>query len=247
MPICLLWKANISEEIVSAVAVLASMFTKFIYTQLCVQESNLGRAILRKSANPHCLLYFPAVIPSIVSLPAPVTYLGDLTSSSPTLSCEVWPPTANISLYLAHPSIASHPGPSLGGPQRSPLALEPIPNGSSSAPFSISRRLVPGNFTTSSMATAAVPAFSNAVVNLEVVRGERDGGADMWRRVDSVDVHCRADTEFGAVLSAPFRVVQSSKHLLISSSFIDIPFGFCLFVLFIRVKRRLTAWIPFFP
>ncbi|KAM7534572.1 hypothetical protein Aperf_G00000109056 [Anoplocephala perfoliata] len=149
------------------------------------------------------------VIPSIVSLPAPVTYLGGLTASSPTLTCEVWPPTANVSLYLAHPSIASHPGLSLGGSPRSPLGLEPIPTGSSSAPFSISRRLVPGNFTTSSMTTPAVPAFSNAAVSLEVFGGERDGGADVWRRVDSVDVHCRADTEFGAVLSAPFRVVQS--------------------------------------
>lgn len=163
------------------------------------------------------LHYLPfSVIPSIVSLPAPVTYLDssrlDLASgtTSPTLTCEVWPPNANISLLIAHP-IGDAFSPS---GSRSQLSLEAIPRGQSSVPFRISQRLVPGNATMGMMdaMTASVPAFSNAAANLEVLG---DDQSSIWSRVDSVDVHCRADTKFGAVLSAPFRVALSSKYCVI--------------------------------
>lgn len=53
-----------------------------------------------------------------------------------------------------------------------------------------------------------VPAFSNAAMTLEIgSHGDRDMD-EVW---DAVDVHCRARTQFGEVLSAPFRVVQTSK------------------------------------
>ncbi|VDO15455.1 unnamed protein product [Rodentolepis nana] len=153
-----------------------------------------------------------SIIPNIVSQPPPVTYLDrsrlELTSSPshPPLSCEVWPPTANISLYIAHPYLGGGSN-SPSGP-RSHLSLEPIPTGPSSAPFRITRRIVPSNSTLGLIdpMTASVPAFSNAAANLEVLGGD---GSNVWASVDSVDVHCRVDTKFGAVLSAPFRVVIS--------------------------------------
>ncbi|VDL11768.1 unnamed protein product [Hymenolepis diminuta] len=163
------------------------------------------------------------VIPSIVSLPAPVTYLDRLelassSSASPTLICEVWPPTANTSFYIAHPYLGGG-GSSPSGP-RSHLSLEPIPTGPSSAPFRITRRIVPGNASLGMMdaMTALVPAFSNAAANLEVLGGDE---SNIWARVDSVDVHCRVDTKFGAVLSAPFRVVLSKLPELSTPS--DFP------------------------
>lgn len=147
-----------------------------------------------------------------------MTYLDRLelttsSSASPTLICEVWPPTANTSFYIAHPYLGGG-GSSPSGP-RSHLSLEPIPTGPSSAPFRITRRIVPGNASLGMMdaMTASVPAFSNAAANLEVLGGD---GSNIWARVDSVDVHCRVDTKFGAVLSAPFRVVLSSKCQAIS-------------------------------
>ncbi|VDM35979.1 unnamed protein product [Hydatigera taeniaeformis] len=142
------------------------------------------------------------VIPSIVSLPAPVTYLnGSRTELS--LTCEVWPPTANISFFIAHPAI-------MGTEGGSPLSLYPISSDSNGL-FSISRRVsTPLNDSIG----GGVPAFSNTSVSLTVRGGGvgSGGGGDaaskLWR-LGAVDVHCKASTQFGSVLSAPFRVVQT--------------------------------------
>ncbi|KAL5964636.1 Cell adhesion molecule-related/down-regulated by oncogene [Taenia solium] len=136
------------------------------------------------------------IIPSIVSLPAPVTYL-DGSRPELTLTCEVWPPTANISFFIAHPSI-------IATASGSPLALDPISPDTTGA-FSISRRVTtPLN---ASIGGGGVAAFSNASVSL-TVRGGGGENSEVWR-LGAVDVHCRATTQFGSVLSAPFRVVQT--------------------------------------
>ncbi|KAL5105771.1 Hemicentin-2 [Taenia crassiceps] len=137
------------------------------------------------------------IIPSIVSLPAPVTYL-DAGQPELTLTCEVWPPTANISFFIAHPSIIATAS---GGP----LSLDPISPDATGA-FSISRR-VTTPLNASIGGVGGVPAFSNASVSL-TVRGGGGGNPEVWR-LGAVDVHCRATTQFGSVLSAPFRVVHT--------------------------------------
>ncbi|KAH9279635.1 hypothetical protein ECG_07698 [Echinococcus granulosus] len=137
------------------------------------------------------------IIPSIVSLPAPVTYL-DGNHPDLSLTCEVWPPTANISFFIAHPSI-------IATASRTPLALDLISPDATGA-FGISRRVsTPPN----ASFDGGVLAFSNASYILTVGGGGGGGRkSEVWR-LGAVDVHCRATTQFGSVLSAPFRVVQT--------------------------------------
>lgn len=128
-----------------------------------------------------------------------------------TLTCEVWPPTADTSFFIAHPSI-------IATASGSPLALDPIsPDGTGA--FSISRRVTtPLN---ASIGGGGVPAFSNASVSL-TVRGGGGGNSEVWR-LGAVDVHCRATTQFGSVLSAPFRVVQTSRWSVVYFQAFHVP------------------------
>ncbi|CDS36531.2 hypothetical protein EmuJ_000363500 [Echinococcus multilocularis] len=98
------------------------------------------------------------IIPSIVSLPAPVTYL-DGSHPDLSLTCEVWPPTANISFFIAHPSI-------IPTASRTPLALDLISPDATGA-LGISRRVsTPPN----ASFDGGVLAFSNAS-SILTVRG----------------------------------------------------------------------------
>nr|CDS22430.1 hypothetical protein EgrG_000363500 [Echinococcus granulosus] len=103
------------------------------------------------------------IIPSIVSLPAPVTYL-DGNHPDLSLTCEVWPPTANISFFIAHPSI-------IATASRTPLALDLISPDATGA-FGISRRVsTPPN----ASFDGGVLAFSNASYILTVGGGGGGG------------------------------------------------------------------------
>ncbi|VDD76954.1 unnamed protein product [Mesocestoides corti] len=135
--------------------------------------------------------FHPSVIPTIVSIPPPVTYLDKsrVSRQESLLTCKVWPPNANLSILSARPQFLSSP--------QLPFNLGPVPPDS----FAVQEAVVADD---PEAARPEPSPFSSVVAQLMV-----SDTSDVWH-VDYMDLHCKAATQFGTVVSAPFRVVHAS-------------------------------------
>uniref|UniRef100_A0A5K3FTK6 Ig-like domain-containing protein n=1 Tax=Mesocestoides corti TaxID=53468 RepID=A0A5K3FTK6_MESCO len=130
------------------------------------------------------------IIPTIVSIPPPVTYLDKsrVSRQESLLTCKVWPPNANLSILSARPQFLSSP--------QLPFNLGPVPPDS----FAVQEAVVADD---PEAARPEPSPFSSVVAQLMV-----SDTSDVWH-VDYMDLHCKAATQFGTVVSAPFRVVHA--------------------------------------
>ncbi|KAL7055170.1 hypothetical protein AAHC03_024450 [Spirometra sp. Aus1] len=153
------------------------------------------------------------ITPNIVSIPPPVSYFDNSRPDTP-LTCEVWPPNANVSILSVRRvrpggGHLSHDAAAAGSLLLHPLKLEsfhqqlllPMPNSTSAR---AGNELLPPQGSIDGSRNRPLPSpFSNVGLRIQAT-----DSFDV-SRVDSIDFVCKATTNFGTIISSPFALVRT--------------------------------------